>query len=87
MTILRNLDNLGTSCPSQWFARDEHGNQVYIRYRYGYLSVSLYGENIELWGARIGDNLDGVLSTRALLAVLPPTISVVSFGSEDDDRR
>jgi len=75
LTVI-DLENIGTACPSQWKGRTDDGMYVYIRYRYGELTVSLEGKQI--WDKSVGDGLDGVLSTRELMFHLPGWIRVAS---------
>ena len=55
------------ACPSQWEGITDDGESVYIRYRWGHLSVSVSGTKI--FSRQIGDGLDGVLSTTDMLAI------------------
>jgi hypothetical protein len=60
------------SCPSQWEGGTQDNRQIYIRYRYGRLTVSVgdVGDDDEFAAVRgevifsddIGDDLDGYLS-------------------------
>lgn len=45
--------------PSQWDAQTTGGRSVYVRYRWGYLSVDVDGEFY--WGDQVGDAFDGVM--------------------------
>lgn len=46
-------------CPSQWDGRTSDGRYVYIRYRWGYLSVSV--ANVEVFGKEVGGSMRGVM--------------------------
>jgi hypothetical protein len=48
------------ACPSQWEGATQDERYVYIRYRWGRLSVSVDGETV--YCQDIGDALDGTLS-------------------------
>ena len=57
-----------SACPAQWEGRTEGDRPVYVRYRWGYLSVRVGppGGNlssavggITVYGEQIGDELDG----------------------------
>lgn len=50
----------GTLCPSQWTCYDDSGYKVYIRYRWGVLSVMYNGEEINR--EVVGDSLSGTMS-------------------------
>lgn len=60
------------SCPAQWEGETSDGQQVYIRYRWGYLSVKVDPDYAvgyraeEVVSERLGDNLDGSLSFAQL---------------------
>lgn len=41
MTVFKYLKNLGTICPSQWDGETSDGKEVYIRYRWGNLTVTV----------------------------------------------
>lgn len=62
--IAKIIETCG-GCPSQWSARTSEGNYVYIRYRWGCLSVridKLFGEGYEYENSwNCGDGLDGVM--------------------------
>ena len=47
------------ACPTQWEGETSDGDDVYIRYRWGYLSVRINNE--EIFGVQLSDNLDGYL--------------------------
>ena len=74
--ILKNLVNTCYACPAQWDAETEDGRPVYIRYRWGFLSIRildsrdsvLHGE--EIYGEQIGDEMDGYLPQEQLLDIV-----------------
>ena len=55
------------ACPSQWEGITDDGQEVYIRYRWGHLSVRVNGA--EIFSRQIGDGFDGVLTTTDMLAI------------------
>jgi hypothetical protein len=70
------------SCPSQWEARTEDNRPVYVRYRWGYLSV-VVGEpgetinqainsGVEIVGEQLGGEYDGTLSWHRVARLLDP---------------
>jgi hypothetical protein len=66
---LRSLTRTCIACPSQWDAETWDGEQVYARYRYGYLSVRMGGPGgEEIFGKEVGDGLDGTMSDEDMLA-------------------
>lgn len=84
MLKLASLTQTCGSCPSQWDGVLEDGTPVYIRYRWGFLRVDLnpWTENErEIFGQQIGDEFDGYIGERAMLAIIsdvltPPMQSV-----------
>lgn len=70
MKRIKKLTKTCEACPSQWEGEFEDGSPVYIRYRWGYLSVEdiprgeqLFGRQVEggTWGVY------GVMSTEEML--------------------
>lgn len=65
-----------SACPSQWDAKTADGREVYIRYRWGYLSVRVAGEGRdavsgkEVLGRQVGDAMDGMMDDNELKALL-----------------
>ena len=45
-----------SACPSQWTGRTDDGKWVYVRYRWGWLSVSV-GEGDDVYAAVNGDEV------------------------------
>jgi hypothetical protein len=62
--VVNELVNTCGACPSQWEGKTEGGDEVYIRYRWGYFSFDLNG--VEVIGGQIGDSYDGVMSDYEL---------------------
>lgn len=75
-----------SACPSQWEGTDIFGNEVYIRYRWGYLTIqvanssedSVYSTN-PVYESEKGDGLDGVLSTSDLAEFVNANTELVKF--------
>jgi hypothetical protein len=68
-----------SACPSQWEGKTADGQQVYIRYRWGHLSIGVDPEDAVLnpnWSHRVayGDALDGYMSDRELVVTLGNTV-------------
>ncbi|GAH18625.1 unnamed protein product [marine sediment metagenome] len=61
-------------CPSQWEGYTDKHEPVYIRYRWGYLSVGIDGK--EIIGKNIGDEFDGILSLEELKKELEGKLDV-----------
>ena len=59
------------ACPSQWDAWVDNGDRIYVRYRWGGLTITYFGQDSKLDGdlifsSRVGDGLDGVLEYNEL---------------------
>ena len=61
-------------CPSQWDLWTEDGKYLYVRYRWGVLSIDL-ADSVDHWNANehtlifcepIGDDLDGYMTLEEL---------------------
>ncbi len=82
-----------SGCPSQWEGYTDKNEPVYIRFRYGYLSVSIgkidqdieeiYVGN-ESFGWQIGGGLDGFLSFQELKQKLEGKLDVEEIEREDN---
>ena len=65
---IENLQHTCHACPSQWEFVTDGERPVYVRYRWGWLSVRVGrkpGDNavtgVPIIGEQLGDSLDGVL--------------------------
>jgi hypothetical protein len=74
MVVLTELHQTCGACPSQWKGTAEDGRRFYARYRWGWLTWGFgrtdgdaIDASIESPGVKLGDDLDGVLSTLAML--------------------
>ena len=57
------------ACPSQWEGKTDAGNDVYIRYRWGYLRVDLDGQ--EIFGKQIDESgWDGIMDYDKLKEIV-----------------
>ena len=70
-----------TACPAQWEGRTEDDRPVYIRYRWGYLSVRVGAPGgdlrsavggVRVYGAQVGDELDGSIAWREVRDRIKP---------------
>lgn len=62
-----SINQTCSACPSQWDAVLEDGREVYIRYRWGRLSIRCPGvDGEEIFGAVLADDLDGCLEYSEL---------------------
>ena len=74
ITGLRQTCN---ACPSQWEALTIHNRSVYIRYRWGYLSIWVSNfpkqhglEGKEVYRKQLGNELDGCLSWEEIAPIV-----------------
>ena len=59
-----------SACPSQWSGYLDNGFEVYVRYRWGGLSIRVPGvSGSEIFYKELGDPLDGCLSYKELKKV------------------
>lgn len=65
---IRNLVQTCWACPSQWSAKTEDGDEVYIRYRWGVLTMDV--ANVLVQEVEAGDGLDGFMTERQMLYLL-----------------
>lgn len=70
MIEVKNLEHTCEACPSQWEFRTFQDRPVYVRYRWGYLSIcvgppggDVYDAvgGFEVFGEQLGDSMDGVI--------------------------
>lgn len=72
MIKIQELTQTCDACPAQWEGTTDDGRAVYVRFRWGYLSVCLSpqpSEDVddavggdEVFGAQLSDDMDGWLS-------------------------
>jgi hypothetical protein len=68
MKKIKALQQTCVACPSQWDAETTDGEEVYIRYRWGRLSVQLGGPAGEfLYDEQVGDSFDGVMTEAQMI--------------------
>ena len=73
------LSKTCAACPAQWSGRTEDGKWVYVRYRWGFLSVRVAeGDNVyaavngdEVFGKECGGEYDGFMSLAELIEHTP----------------
>ena len=73
-----------SACPSLWEALTDTGHDIYVRYRWGYLSV-MYGGVMgkEIFGASIGDNFDGFMTYDELVGYTQHLIDWPEFCGDE----
>lgn len=57
---LKDLIRYSSFCPTQWEGETTNGEEVYIRYRWGFLSIDINGE--EVFGVKVGEEFDGMMN-------------------------
>ena len=77
--IITEIRKTCEACPSQWEGKFDDGDSMYIRYRWGYLSICKGNPNENEWksiagmpeifGKQIGDKLDGCIDLHEVLSV------------------
>lgn len=67
--VLTSINQTCFACPSQWDAETECGKSLYIRYRWGHLTVSdrALGLGVDIFSLETDDLFDGVMSTEEML--------------------
>lgn len=76
MNKVIEIEQTCSACPAQWEGVLEDGRAIYIRYRWGHLSIEA-GKTVEdairdgdtLLSTSLGDGLDGILSYEELKEV------------------
>jgi len=63
------------ACPSQWEGYTDNHEPVYIRFRWGYLSVSI--DDKEIFGKYIGGEYNGTLSFEELKQKLEGKLEMI----------
>lgn len=76
--VVTSLEQTCFACPSQWEGATEDNRQIYVRYRWGHLSVSVsepYDDSqyAAVQGARVydgnlGDGFDGCIDLEEVVA-------------------
>lgn len=65
MLKIKEIKQTCYACPSQWEGKTTDDEEVYIRYRYGYLRCDINGKTV--YKAQIGDDLDGCIDLEEAL--------------------
>lgn len=78
---IKELKQTTQACPSQWEGTMEDGKFIYIRFRWGVLSVGIGKDEAEAvnnsstnmyYNKKVSDDLDGVMSTEEMLKLIGP---------------
>ncbi len=75
--VICDFEQTCYACPSQWEGTLEDGRMIYIRFRWGYLSIKESDNKTddvmdavggrEIYGEQLSDRLDGVLGNEELI--------------------
>lgn len=65
---VKNIRQTSHFCPSQWEGRTENNEYLYVRYRFGCLSVEIDGKL--LYSRELNDGLDGIIELEEVISVL-----------------
>jgi hypothetical protein len=76
---IKEMKQISDFCPSQWEIKLEDGKMIYVRYRYGWLSVCVSKDKTDdifdavdgevIYGEQLGGEYDGSLEERELLKI------------------
>lgn len=64
MNKIKSIKQTCFACPSQFEGYTDDNRYVYVRYRWGHLSIDI--NDIEVLSESFGDSMDGVLSYEEL---------------------
>ena len=73
MILINDLKQTCSACPSQWEFTTFENRPVYVRYRWGYLRISIGESNgpiedavigVCIFGDQIGHGMDGTISWK-----------------------
>lgn len=65
---IRNLEQSCSACPSAWTGKTVGGDDIYIRYRWGWLTVDI--NSSEIFGTKLGGEYDGVISWEDIAGII-----------------
>lgn len=74
MSTLRSLTQTCIACPSQWDGVMQTGAEVYVRFRWGVLSMTING--VRTYEKQLSGSLDGFMTTEEMLQILNKYIEV-----------
>jgi hypothetical protein len=66
MIKVNKIVNTCFACPSQWEGTTTDNQNIYIRYRWGHLSICLRPSGEEIFDLDYGSNWDGVMDYSTL---------------------
>lgn len=94
---VRELEQTCSACPSQWEFRTFENRPVYVRYRWGYLSIRIGSPDCdiedavggkEIFGDQLGEDLDGSIGWNKvgeIVESLPNSIDGYDIEEDGDE--
>lgn len=70
---VKDLIRYSSFCPTQWDGETTNGEELYIRYRWGVLTIDLNGK--EVFSVKAGEEFDGVMSDEEMKEFTKPVIN------------
>jgi hypothetical protein len=65
MYNIKEIQQTCSACPSQWEGKTDKGEELYCRYRWGYLSVEI--NNKVIFGEQLGNDFHGIMDIDELI--------------------
>lgn len=87
MHKLKSLTQTCGACPSQWVGELVDGTPVYVRYRWGYLTVTLnpWADGAEeIYCEGIGNGLDGFITEEDMLKAVAGVLDSAEYESKSE---
>jgi hypothetical protein len=81
--IITQIKQTCYACPSQWSGKSACGQDIYIRFRYGYLQLDVNDETV--YGEQMSDEMDGCLNFIDMKFKLKDYIQISSEAEKDDN--
>lgn len=76
MYKIKTCEKTCSACPSQWDLYTDRDEYIYVRFRWGYLSVSIGVNGQEIFSWEDDDDWNGTMSTEKMIEF---TKSVLDF--------
>jgi len=81
MIKVNKMVNTCVACPSQWKGITNDNQDIYIRYRWGHLSICFMPSGKQIFDLDYGDDLDGFIEYATLKKL---TANVIEFPEYDE---
>jgi hypothetical protein len=76
MIKVNKILNTCSACPSQWEGTTEDNQNIYVRYRWGHLSICFRPSGDEIFDLDYGDTFDGFMDYPTLKKL---TAEIIEF--------